>query len=78
MRGQQPRFWIESAGAILCGALALLTLVRKDWIEFFFRADLDSHSGSFEWLVVGVASTFTLVLSLAAWHEWRRPASSPP
>ena len=71
MRGHRSLFWIESVGAMLCGALALLTLVSKDWIEFFFRVDPDSHSGSFEWLVVGVAVTLTLVLSLAARHEWR-------
>jgi hypothetical protein len=76
MRGQRPLFWAELGGAMLCGALALLTLAWKDWIEFFFRVDPDGHSGSFEWLVVGVAAALTLALSLAARHEWRRPASS--
>ena len=45
MRGQRPLSWAELAGAMLCGALALLTLAWKDWIEFFFRVDPDSHNG---------------------------------
>jgi len=77
MRGQRSLFWIESAGAMFCAGLALLTLISKDWIEFFFRVDPDAHSGSFEWVVVGAALTLTLALSLAARHEWRRSASSP-
>lgn len=70
MRRHRSLFWIESVGAALCGVLALLTLVRNDWVEFFFRVDPDAHSGSLEWLVVEVAVTLTFVLSLAARHQW--------
>jgi len=35
------RFWLETALASLCGFLAVLTLVWRDWIEALTGFDLD-------------------------------------
>jgi hypothetical protein len=69
----KPRtlFWIESALAGAAAALALATLVWRDWIEWVFGVDPDQQSGSAEWLVVGTLLTAALVLGLLAGRQWR-------
>lgn len=66
------RFWAESGLAACSAALLLLTLVSREWIELVFRVDPDHGSGSLEWLVVAVAGTATVTLSVLARLEWRR------
>lgn len=66
------RFWLETGLASLTGALAILTLFWRDWIEALTGFDPDHHSGSAEWgIVVGLA-VVSVVLFLAARAEWRR------
>jgi len=61
----RARFWIEVLAAVLCGLLAILTLIVEDWIEVLFGVDPDAHSGAAEWLVV----------ALLAGHEWQRTST---
>lgn len=76
MRSMKPavraRFWVEAAAAWLGAALAVLTLVRRDWIEAIFGFDPDRQTGSAEWAIVAAFFTLSLVLALAARAEWRR------
>ena len=70
------RFWLETVMATMTGALLVLTLVTRDWIEAVFGVDPDQHNGSFEWLLVALLLAATLALSASARAEWRkaRPA----
>jgi hypothetical protein len=78
----KPRtlFWIESALASLAVALAAVTLVWRDWIEWVFGVDPDQHSGYAEWLLVGALLTVAVALALLAGRElraWRVGRSAP-
>ena len=65
-------FTLESVLGAGSLALALVTLVWKDWIEIVFGVDPDQGSGSFEWLVVAVLLALALICGIAAVIEWRR------
>jgi hypothetical protein len=69
------QFWLESALALACGALAALTLVWRGWIEALTGLDPDHHSGSLEWIVVAGLATCSIVVGRAALNELR-PAHS--
>jgi hypothetical protein len=73
---QRPRrrFWVEAGLGALSAGLFVLTLFVPDWIEAVFRVDPDQHSGSLEWAIVAVLLSMTVVSSLLARREWRRPA----
>lgn len=64
-------FWIESALAEVSAALAVVTLVWRDWLEWTFGVDPDQHSGSAEWLIVAVLLTVAVALALFASRRWR-------
>jgi hypothetical protein len=66
------RFWLETTMATMMGSLLVLTLVTRDWIEAVFGVDSDQHNGSFEWLIVAVLLSATLVPAAAACAEWRK------
>jgi hypothetical protein len=66
------RFWLETGLAALTGALAILTLFWRDWIEALTGFDPDHHSGSAEWGIVAGLAVVSLVLFVAARAEWRR------
>jgi hypothetical protein len=66
------RFWLETVMAFITGALFLVTLVWKDWIEEVFGVDPDSHNGSLEWIVVAACLVATVVLSSLARAEWHK------
>jgi hypothetical protein len=70
------RFWLELATATLSGALLLLTLLWRDWIERVFGVDPDQHSGSLEWIIVAAALMVTVSCSVVARSEWRRRFST--
>ncbi len=71
----RARFWIEVLAAVLCGLLAILTLIVEDWIEVLFGVDPDAHSGTAEWLVVALLGAGAVVSALLAGHEWHRTST---
>jgi hypothetical protein len=64
-------FALESAFAGGSLALALVTLLWKDWIEIIFGIDPDKGSGSFEWFVVAALLALAFICGVAAVAEWR-------
>jgi hypothetical protein len=68
------RFWLEAAAAAACLALALLTLVSREWIELLFRVDPDGGSGALEWGVVAAAGALSVLFGALARRDLRRPA----
>jgi hypothetical protein len=70
------RFWFETGTAALSGALAVLTLFWRDWIEIT-GWDPDQHSGALEWWLVCGLAVLALGSALLARAEWRRrPATA--
>ena len=70
-RRVRARFWVEAALAALTGALFVLTLFWRDWIEAF-GFNLDHHNGTVEWLMVAALLVLCVVFSFSARLEWRR------
>src|SRR5436305_12856424 len=68
----RARFWVEAACGAATGALAVVTLLWKDWIEAIFGAAPDQGNGSLEWLVVTLLAVATVALAAAARGEWRQ------
>ena len=66
------RAWLETFLAVLTGALAVLTLISREWIEALTGLDPDEHSGSLEWLVVVICGLLAVTCSLLARRSWRR------
>jgi len=66
------RFFAECAAGGAAAALALLTLISREWIEALFRVDPDAGSGALEWLVVAVLAVVAVACAGAAQREWRR------
>jgi hypothetical protein len=65
-------FWIELVLAVLCAALAILTLFWHGWIEATTGFDPDHGDGSAEWLIVAGLFAASGLASFAAGTEWRR------
>jgi hypothetical protein len=65
-------FWSELGLAVLCGALAIVTLFWHGWIESLTGFDPDHHNGKLEWLIVAGLFTASGLAGLAARAEWRR------
>jgi hypothetical protein len=65
------RYMLESACAIACAVLAVLTLAVKDWIEVVFRMNPDRGSGFTEVAIV-VTLAVTSVISAADALRLRR------
>ena len=61
----------EAAVAVLAGALGVLTLVWRDWIEFLSGWGPDRHSGSAEWLVVAVLLAAALAMGAVSRRHWK-------
>ena len=72
-RSLPTRFWIETALAALIGALSVLTLVWRDWLEVW-GVDPDHHDGSVEWLIVAALFAVSAALAVSARREWRLAA----
>lgn len=65
------RFWVEAASAWLSLALAVLTLLWRNWIEVAFGFDPDRGSGSAEWLIAAASAGATLLFAALARAERR-------
>jgi hypothetical protein len=68
---------VEAASAVVTAALTAVTLVSPGWIESIFPVDPDGGSGLLEWTIVITLAVITLMLSVLARLEWRRPATQP-
>ena len=66
------RLAAELAAAAAGIAGTVLTVLRPDWIEILFGFDPDHHSGSAEWLIVGILMAVATVAFTIARFEWRR------
>ena len=66
------RLWIEVGLAVVSAALALLTLITREWIELFFGFDPDAGSGALEWAIVIALAVATVAFSLMARAELKR------
>jgi hypothetical protein len=75
MRTIRRRYWFELGLAVLAGALAVLTLVNREWIEVAFGVDPDQGSGALEWGIVFALAGIAVISALAARGERRRVAA---
>lgn len=71
MKPSMLRVRLEAAIAALAGALGILTLVWRDWIEFLTGRDPDHHNGSVEWLVVGVLLAVAVAMGAVSRRHWK-------
>ena len=72
MRTIRRRYWFELGLAVLAGALAVLTLVNREWIEVVFGVDPDEGSGAVEWGIVFALGGVALISAVVARAERRR------
>jgi hypothetical protein len=72
MRTIRRRYWFELGLAVLAGALAVLTLVNREWIEVVFGVDPDEGSGALEWGIVVALGGVALISAVVARAERRR------
>lgn len=62
------RFWLETGFGSACGALAVLTLFWRDWIEALTGFDPDRGSGAVEVTVVLVLAGLALLAARSAYQ----------
>ncbi len=76
MKSIRPRTiaYVESVAAVVAGALAVLTIFWRDWIEGLTGWDPDHHDGSFEVVIIVGLALVSLLVALAARSSWRRIA----
>jgi hypothetical protein len=75
MRTIRRRYWFELCLAVLAGALAVLTLVNREWIEVAFGVDPDQGSGALEWGIVFALAGIAVISAFVARGERRRVAA---
>lgn len=66
------RLWCEVLLAGLSGILGALTAIWPGWVETVTGLNPDGHSGSLEWVIVGVLLAVSMAVSVTAVGEWRR------
>ena len=76
MGNARIRFWIEVALAVIAAALAVLTLITREWIELLFGVDPDQGNGALEWAIVIALFVASIVLALVA--RWDRKRHIAP
>jgi hypothetical protein len=68
---------VETGVAIAAAALAVLTLISREWIEYLTGWDPDGGSGALEWGIVVVLAVIAVGLSLRARADWRKVQALP-
>ena len=64
------RVRLELGLAIASAALAVVTLISREWIEFVFGVDPDGGSGSLEWLIVALLLALSIAMyTIARWER---------
>ncbi len=74
-RPSRARVGLETAIASAAGALGVLTMFWRDWIEALTGWDPDHHNGGLEWLIVAALLAVSAVLGVAARRHWRLRAA---
>ncbi|MET1086755.1 MAG: hypothetical protein ABWY04_06495 [Arthrobacter sp.] len=64
-------FWWEATGAVASGALFIVTLFNREWIELLFGVEPDGGNGTLEWAVVIALAALTLLSGMLVRREWR-------
>lgn len=72
------RGWVGVGLAVATAVLAVVTLLRHDWIEVLFAVDPDGGGGELEWLLTAALAVLAVAFTLAARVEFRRAATSEP
>jgi hypothetical protein len=68
---------VETGVAIAAAALAVLTLISREWIEFLTGWDPDGGNGALEWGIVVVLAVIAVGLSLRARSDWHKVKARP-
>jgi hypothetical protein len=68
---RRARVRLEAALTAVATGLALVTLIRPDWVEAVAGVDPDGHSGALEWVVVLGLFALALALALLTGAEYR-------
>ena len=72
----RTRFWVELGLALFAAVLAVVTLIRHDWIEMFFEVEPDGGSGELEWALTAGLAVLAVGFAVAARLELRRAAAN--
>ena len=75
MRPSRFRVRLESAIAVVAGALGILTIFWHDWIEALTGWDPDHHNGSFEWIIIVALLAVAVAVGALARRDWRSSAA---
>jgi hypothetical protein len=74
-RPSSARIGFETVIALFAGALGVLTIFWRDWIEALTGRDPDHHTGRLEWLSVATLLAVSAVVGAAALRPWRLRAA---
>jgi len=66
------QYWAALVGGGISAALALLTLISREWIEFVFGVDPDHGNGGLEWAIVAVTAISAVICFWWARVEYKR------
>jgi hypothetical protein len=66
------QYWAALMGGGISGALAVLTLISREWIEFIFGVDPDHGNGGLEWAIVAVTAITAVACFWWARVEYKR------
>lgn len=76
-RRPRGRFYLASITSLITLGAALLTVVKRDWIEAVFGVDPDDGSGWLEWAIVLALFLATAAMAALARSEWSRAFPRP-
>lgn len=71
MKPSMLRVRLEAAIAVFAGALGILTVFWRDWIEALTGQDPDHHNGSVEWLAVAALLAVAVAMGALSRRHWK-------